>query len=212
MKGLSTSARAGFGRGSVFLFIVVLAMLAFGGQQLYTWNRNRQVTSLTYAEWVKAKPDADWIELKGAYLDFTSAAYEGTETNVKSLYVSVIPAPPTLGLGKQSEPAQLLLHTTDPKHIAFFKEINAVTEAQVAGFVLKNQDRIWPKTDVRGIMEFGMESNSTHRTQLQKLQGLKVAPNFAVMKDGAEPNLALGAGLCVGGLLIGFFLLKRRNA
>lgn len=187
-------------------------MLVYGGQQLYTWYRNRQITSLTYDDWVKKKPDADWIEMKGVYLDFTSSAVEQRKDKVESMYIAVVPQPPGLLAMKDPEPAKLLLHTTDPKYMALLNEINALTPAQTGAFVLKNADRIWPKVDLRGIMEFGVEASSKNRSQLEKLQSLKVAPDFAVLKDGAAPNLGLGAGLFGGGLLLGLVLIKRRNA
>jgi hypothetical protein len=79
-------------------------------------------------------------------------------------------------------------------------------------FLIENGDKVVIKRPVRGLLQFGLDSESRDR---RKIQGLNpdIAPDFAVLEDGAEPQLAASAFMVIAGLgLAGFLLFRGRKA
>jgi hypothetical protein len=76
-------------------------------------------------------------------------------------------------------------------------------------FLVENQDNVVITRPVRGLLKFGIESTS-HGERL-KIQGLdpKIVPDFAVLEDGAEPEIAGSVFMILVGLLLAAFLFVR---
>jgi hypothetical protein len=80
-------------------------------------------------------------------------------------------------------------------------------EAEALRFVLQNRDRFLIDRPVRGLLQFGLDSRARDRDRIQRLDP-DIAPDFAVMEDGSEPQVGLSAFLLVCGLGLGALLLR----
>jgi hypothetical protein len=75
-------------------------------------------------------------------------------------------------------------------------------------FLVENRDRVFIDRPVRGLLQFGLDSRSRDR---RKIQGLNpdIAPDFAVLEDGAKPEVGASAFMLLAGLGLGGWLLAR---
>jgi hypothetical protein len=75
-------------------------------------------------------------------------------------------------------------------------------------FLVENRDRVLIDRPVRGLLQFGLDSKSRDR---RKIQGLNpdIAPDFAVLEDGAKPEVGMSAFMVIAGLGLGGWLLSR---
>jgi hypothetical protein len=79
-------------------------------------------------------------------------------------------------------------------------------------FMVENRDKVLINRPVRGLLQFGLDSNSRDRRKIQALDP-QIAPNFAVLEDGAQPQIAASVFMIVAGLgLAGFLLFRARSA
>ncbi|HEV3313093.1 MAG TPA: hypothetical protein VG815_21495 [Chloroflexota bacterium] len=79
-------------------------------------------------------------------------------------------------------------------------------------FMIENQDKVRIDRPVRGLLQFGLDSKSRDR---RKIQGLNpdIAPDFAVLEDGAQPELATSAFMVIAGLgLAGLYVARLGRA
>ena len=207
MKPLPNQSQAGGLRGGLLLIILVLGALWYGGQGVYTAYRNQKITSLTLAEYEKQRPDAEWIEFKGAYLDIPETVTMSRKGKIESLY---IPLRPDAG---GDEMIHVVLHTKSMDYLRLADELNTIKSPEEAKkFLLTNMDRIYPKKDVQGLVEFGVNLKEKERSQVEKLN-TKLAPNFVIISDGEKPNMPLYGGILAAGIVIPLLVLKsRKNA
>jgi hypothetical protein len=75
-------------------------------------------------------------------------------------------------------------------------------------FLAQNRDKVLLDRPVRGLLQFGLDSSSRERRKIQALDP-DIAPDFAVLEDGAEPQVAGSAFMLVAGLGLGVVLLGR---
>jgi hypothetical protein len=75
-------------------------------------------------------------------------------------------------------------------------------------FLAEDRDRVLFERPVRGLLQFGLDSRSRDRRRIQALDS-DIAPDFAVLEDGAEPQAAASALMLIAGLGLGAWLLKR---
>jgi hypothetical protein len=75
-------------------------------------------------------------------------------------------------------------------------------------FMIENRDRVFITRPVRGLLQFGLDSRSRDRRKIRALNA-DIAPEFAVLEDGAEPQLAMSLFMVAGGLGLSAFLLAR---
>jgi hypothetical protein len=75
-------------------------------------------------------------------------------------------------------------------------------------FLIENGDKDVINRPVRGLLQFGLNSESRDR---RKIQGLNpdIAPDFAVLEDGTEPEVGASAFMVIAGLGLGGWLLAR---
>lgn len=192
-------------RGGCFAILITLALLIGGGQMLYTGLKNREPLTLSAKDYLAKKPNVEWVHITGAECDLSSCATSGMLGNVEELYIPVrVPG------DARSKPVEVLLKT---KNLALVNVMDALKKAgndpeamrkAVAG---KGELLAGPR-EVTGLVQFGIESDSRKREKLAKLN-LNLAPDFVIIEDGAKPALGTGALLLAGGLLMGFFLMRR---
>ena len=75
-------------------------------------------------------------------------------------------------------------------------------------FLAENRERIIISRPVRGVLQFGLDSTSRDRRKIQALDP-DIAPDFAVLEDGAQPQLAASAFMMIAGVGLAAVLLAR---
>ncbi len=79
-------------------------------------------------------------------------------------------------------------------------------------FVVENHDKVIINRPVRGLLQFGVESVTSDRGKIQALDP-NIAPDFAVLEDGAEPHIGLSVFTVLIGLgLAGLLIARARRA
>ena len=73
-------------------------------------------------------------------------------------------------------------------------------------FLVENRDKVLISRPVRGLLQFGLDSNSRDRRKIQALDP-KIAPDFAVLEDGRRPQVAASAFMVIFGLGLAGVLL-----
>lgn len=204
MKHLPSTSRAGGTVSVIIRLIFAVALLAGGAQQMYVWVRNRQMASVTLEEFLKKKPDAEWIEIKGGILNVAISAglkSHGSD-QIKELYI-----PLTKGQFDTGE-TRVVLHTDDPQYIATINEYNAQPDGGAKlKYSIAHAERLWPKRDIRGLVEFGIGDSSDRREKMAALD-MKLAKDAVIIDDGKKPD-AVGGGVMLGlGLVLALSFLK----
>jgi hypothetical protein len=75
-------------------------------------------------------------------------------------------------------------------------------------FMGENQDKVLINRPIRGLLQFGLDSSGRDRRKIQALAP-NIAPDFAVLEDGAEPQVAASAFMVIAGLGLAGVLLAR---
>jgi hypothetical protein len=75
-------------------------------------------------------------------------------------------------------------------------------------FMTENRDKVVIDRPIRGLLQFGLDSNSRDRRKIQALDA-DIAPDFVVLEDGEEPAIGFSAFMLVAGLGLGGLLLAR---
>lgn len=204
MKRFPTSQSGFFNLGLLRLLIPV-ALFWGGGQTLYTAIKNREPHSITFAEYVRTKPDREWVELKEAKLDFTGSIAKSTGTPTEAYIPIHAPGEP------DDAKVSALLHTRDTAMLELVKQIRSLPDEKATlEFLVKNRERIFPLQTVSGLIEFGIDDNSKKRRKIAKLDA-NLAENFAIINHNEKPNLMLGIGLLVAAFPVAWLCWFRRS-
>jgi hypothetical protein len=78
-------------------------------------------------------------------------------------------------------------------------------------FLAQNVGKLIITRPVRGLIQFGLDSNHRDRAKIQAL-GPKIAPDFAVLEDEAQPEIAGSVFMVITGLGLTIFLIARASA
>jgi hypothetical protein len=78
-------------------------------------------------------------------------------------------------------------------------------------FMAENVEKLVITRPVRGLIQFGLDSNHGDRTRIQALDP-KIARDFAVLEDGAQPQFAGALFMLIAGLGLAVLLLARAAA
>jgi hypothetical protein len=78
-------------------------------------------------------------------------------------------------------------------------------------FMAENVDKLVISRPVRGLIQFGLDSDHRDRTRIRALDP-KIAPDFAVLDDGAEPQFAGSVVMLIAGLGLATLLIARAAA
>lgn len=183
-------------------FIAGLALIWGGGQGVYTAITNRQPTEISYEEFLKNRPDAEWLHLKNCTLDIPDSAYPKTSGKLARMYV---PLRSPGEKGANDKPIQVILSTTDPEIRRLGDQMNTMPqddETAVMKFMLTNMDKLYPTKDVKGLVQFGLEVDSETHDQLKSVYGSTLARDFVVLEHNAEPELGLSLILLIVGVVL----------
>ena len=180
----SSSSQSGFLTLGLIRLVLPIGMFWIAGQGLYTALTNRHPVSMTFAEYAQKRPAGKWVELKATQLDVAGATWFGFLVPHSDVYI------PLRAVDAQPDAKVCaLLVTHDPATVALVGEMKAIADEKSAlEFVLKNHERLMPVRDVRGVLQFGIESESDKRRKIAKLND-NLAPNFVVIADGEHPSV-----------------------
>jgi hypothetical protein len=197
------------GRAGCFLIFVTGALLWYGGQSLYTAISNRTPTSMSSAEYAKAKPKAEWLELTQCNLAITDGMHSEKSGSIQEIYLPVF-APSD----KTSDKIHVLLATRNTSLMGLYQAAgNLKNEEQVRQFLIANKDRLYGQT-IKGLVRFGINLKDKDRSKLASLDK-SLSPDFIIIDDGKEPSMAMGLGMTGGGLLLlvvgGLYVLRSRK-
>lgn len=185
-------------RLGIFLLAVTAGMLWAGGQNLYTALRNRRPTTMSYEDYIKTKPSATWLVLTNCEIDLTDSC-------VKSYYGSKVPTEiyvpvRSVNAGRSNQVVHVVLATKDKEQLATLSEMQHLESKGALTWIIKNRKRVFCQRNVSGLVEFGVDLKDRDRDRLSAL--LKNADkDFIILQEGAEPSMAQGLGLTIGGVM-----------
>ena len=180
-----------FGAGLTFL----------GGQKIYeTWNSGKLQT-MSYDQFVKAKPGVGWYKLTDASWHLIDAPVltGGLSKDVLGdLYIPVRKSGEEPGKSK----IEVLLHRENLKEAIDLSNFIALpVEKQIS--LLATDKSLDAEHPVSGMIEFGIDSEDKQRDALNGAFGDELSSDYVVITDGAEPGGYGGPLLALfGGLVI----------
>lgn len=177
----------------------MIGLLWGGGQGLYVALKNRQPTAMSYEEYVKTKPKAEWLVLSNCVLNLPDSSYRASKTSDTPTMLFV---PVSVPKNSENKKVQVILATKDEAMLETMKEMQKQKSSTSAlTWILKNSDRCFPKKDISGIVQFGIDQKDSERSKLSKLQG-DLADDFIIIQDGEEPKILLSGVMFAGGVLL----------
>jgi hypothetical protein len=196
-------------RDLIALVVLVAAALWWGGHQLYVGLRNRRPVEITCAEFVKHRPDAEWLRLTHCDAALNSVAYASTYNTVTKVYVPLRPE----GIA-EGGPTQIVVERDDAEIIEIMQAARGSTRknpAPVEVTLKRMEAAVADPTE--GLVQVGLDLSEQRQRELAKLN-LGLDKDFVILERGAKPRplaYALGA-LALGLAGIGWFgvLLVRR--
>lgn len=160
---------------------------------------------MSYEEYLKSKPKAEWLVLTNCVLNLTDASYLKSKTSdaPKMLYIPV-----TTAKKSDDKKVHVILATKDEAMLATMKEMMQQKPSSVAlAWISKNLDRCFIKQDISGVVQFGIDQKDSERKKLTSLQG-DLADDFIIIKDGEKPEFIISGLMFAGGVLLLIGLLS----
>ena len=206
---------AGSIRLMLILLVVGISLLCIGWQRMRTAITNRKPTIMAYSDYARAKPSTAWLTLTNCQLNLARSCYlsydgDKNEAGQDTYYIPVIDP------NSDSREVCVLLKTRNPTFLKTIREMSNVKNDQDAIiWVKQNRERIFPHTDITGLIISGMDLNEHDREELAKTQK-NIAEDFVILDEDAQPSFAAGAGCTVGGLaslcgLVVYFRKKQQQ-
>lgn len=194
---------------SLILLAVAVMLFWSGGQGLWTAATNSSPTEISCAEYLQQRPTAEWLRLKGCYLDLSKARFSRLKATgtITEVYIPVLPVEKKAS----NEAAHIVLTTSDPAVIDLLDKLGSIDdEDEAAALVLENRDRIFQTRDIEGTVVHGADLQSKEREKLIRLGG--IYKDFVLVTDGGRPTFVWSAAKIAGGFLcLGLLLLLSRR-
>lgn len=205
MRIFTPTFNGGFIRLGCLGYIIAIAMLWGGGQGVYTALKNRSPLEIAVADYVKAKPDAEWVVLKNAQLNLLEAAHRERLGKITEVFIPVR-SPDEAIDGK----VQVLMSTKNKDILDALADLenSSDTEKGVLEAASRHADRLFMRRDVTGLIQFGIDSDSKTRDKLAGLD-MNLAKDFVILEEGKSPELGGSVITLLFGLVVGVFMLRR---
>lgn len=193
-------------RKLVLVIIITAVASWWGAHHLYLGLRNREPVELTCAEFLSARPDAEWLRLTHCTPDFDNLAYVSTKyKHVSEVYVPVRPEG-----SEESGTSTIVVERDDDEMLELagrLKNAGPVTDKTVERLVAAFAPPI------EGLVQVGLDLSDKRQKELEGLD-LHLASDFVIVKHGDKPRplgyaiAALAVGVCGAGMMV--FLIVRR--
>lgn len=186
-------------RWLIFLGCAVAA-LYWGVTNFWVAVHERQPVEITCADYARARPSSHWLRLTGCVLDVDHMAVAksheeraGVATSGDKITAVYLP----LRSSEASQgPAQLVLKSTDPDVLFLASQSeDSSTAREAAGRV-----REWQTHPFEGLLHFGLSVSGKEEKELAQL-GLELAPDYAILEEGAHPYFWFALFAVLAGLM-----------
>ena len=187
-----------------------LVLMALGAESLYRQLAHRSPVAVTCAEYVRARPSAEWLHVRGCQVDYLNAGYRETDGTIQELFFPIRPqgAPAT-------EPAAMVAATRNPAVLAIAQSAigqgRQPNQEQFLLMMLRIVTTLGASREIVGRVRTGLLERIRARRILSGLTA-PLAPGAVVLDLNAQPRLAVPAiELAIGlALVAGMVILRRR--
>ncbi|MBN2493272.1 MAG: hypothetical protein JXR96_01670 [Deltaproteobacteria bacterium] len=187
-------------RWSFLLLILAAALLWGGGQGVYSYSKNPEPRIMTCAEYFEQRPDDVWIELSGCVMNLPEGMYSGPADHPSEIFVPIHPKD-----APEGQKALIVLVSHEKKLLTLMAEMARLDrkgdEAEIEQWSVKNADLLFGECEIRGMVKFGLELDDDERSQIGALSSI-LLPEFVMLEQDAEPNLAFSLVMLSIGLLV----------
>ncbi|MCB9893057.1 MAG: hypothetical protein H6839_01250 [Planctomycetes bacterium] len=186
-------------RISLALIIGGIAALVFGGHKLMVAMRNSSPVQMKYADWRKAPPDSEWLELSDVHIDWSASARIDTQHTRKGVVTST----------DHDYYVACWASDDDPEPVCAFLHVDDADKQQLMeqcwdhdgddAWLTANIDRVYEVKTVRGLVQTGLDLSSEDQKLLRDMG--HVQNDFRIIELNKEPEGGFGAILIVVGIL-----------
>ncbi|MCC6573867.1 MAG: hypothetical protein IT462_08750 [Planctomycetes bacterium] len=206
----------------IFLLIGAIAAIVFGVQNTLTSVQNSTPTKIKYTDWIAQRPNAQWLELDDAWIDFRYAKEIQTISKRKGQTTGTVT--------KREYFAPIYRGRDDLQSVCAFLKCNdqASTSKAMEGanigysgearkrWLAEADGRLNVQCTVRGMVRAGLFDDGDDRRELSKAMRGEADPNFIVIDENEEPHGVEGMALLgLGGVLLlafaGTLLAKKKQ-
>lgn len=189
------------------LFVVMLALVGFGGQKAYVAMTNTEPTKMTCQAYFDSGSSASWLELSDCELMYAEAVQlESVRGKVdKGTFVPVRPA-------GSSAQAKVLLQVDT-------KKVEEQIMQRLAGAAIEEtpDGKVTIRETINGLVRWGINLDSKTRDALEEGAGGAWSKDFIIIVDGEQPSVSdipVGIAMVVGGPLVFFggIMMGRKKA
>ena len=212
-------------RLKIALFIGALALIIFGGDKAYQGLRYREPVTISYADFVKEKPDAGWFRVKDCVFNVYRAVHFydkeklGAANDISGISEIYVPAqgPKDAQFPGQHPNVSLMVISRDPEVLSTYRELGDIgsNDGRAETYFLKNKNKIYVKRDVEGMVRAGFSSLGSEDKRLLQTNVSPIDENFVTLEEGKKPTFGVGVLMLLAGiaLLVGqiLFYIARRG-
>ncbi len=195
-----------FLRLGCFLQLITLACLVGGARMIYLGVKNREPVTVTVKNYLEHRPEADWLHLTQAHVDFAECASGGFLGIVNELYIPVRP------VGQdRSEPVRILLKTKNRTLTQMMMQVSLAKgdPAKMDKVLKENPLLVSGLSEATGLVQSGLDNDSKARSKLDTLD-MNLAKDYVIIDGDDAPSLAAGVIFLIIGLVLCWVIFVKR--